>query len=114
MYNSADEHDIASCTSHSSKEQKTDVDVDNSSGAEGDSVRLCPDESRVKISNEKLTVVDKPPRLRSETRGQYMCRLALQFTRNQHKKVAESPSQNHREDSILYVVFHTFVSDFNG
>ena len=72
-YNSADEHDIASCTSHSSKEQKTDVDVDNSSGAEGDSVRLSPDESRVKISNENLTVVDKPPRLRSETRGQYMC-----------------------------------------
>ena len=114
MYNSADKHDIASCTSHSSKEQKTDVDVDNSSGAEGDSVRLSPDESRVKISNEKLTVVDKPPRLRSETRGQYMCQLALQFTQNQHKKVAESPSQNYGEDSILYVVFHTFVSDFNG
>ena len=73
-YHSTDDHDIASCTSHSSKEQKIDVDVDNSSGAEeGDSVRLPPDESRVKISNEKLTVVNKPPRLRSETRGQYMC-----------------------------------------
>ena len=115
MYHSADDHDIVSCTSHSSKEQKTDIDVDNSSGAEeGDSVRLSPDESRVKISKDKLTVVDKPPRLRSETRGQYMCRLALQFTQNQHKKVAESPSQNHGEDSILYVVFHTFVSNFKG
>ena len=38
-----------------------------------ESVRLSPDESSVKISNKKLTVVDKPPRLRSETRGQYTC-----------------------------------------
>ena len=38
-----------------------------------ESVKLSPDESSVKISNKKLTVVDKPPRLRSETRGQYMC-----------------------------------------
>ena len=78
-----------------------------------ESVRLSPDESSVKISNKKLTVVDKPPRLRWETRDQYMCQLALQFSRNQHKKVTETPLQNESEDSILYVIFHNFVSDFN-
>ena len=34
-----------------------------------ESVRLSPDESSVKISNKKLTVVDKPPRLRSRDKG---------------------------------------------
>ena len=53
MYHSTDDHDIASCTSHSSKEQETDVD-NNSAAEEGESVRLSPDESRVKILNEKF------------------------------------------------------------
>ena len=70
---------------------------------EEEDVRLSPDESSVKISNKQLTLVDKPTRLRSETRGQYMCRLALQFTRNQHKKITDTSAN--REDSILYVDF---------
>ena len=51
----------------------------NGIGDDGTSVRLSPDESRVCTSKNKITVVDKPPRLRSETRGQYMCRLSRQF-----------------------------------
>ena len=87
-------------------EERTDSEAE-------ESVRLSPDESSVKISNEKLIVVDKPPRLRLETRGQYMCRLALQFIHNQHKKLTETPLQNESEYSILYVIFHNFFSDFN-
>ena len=87
-------------------EERTESEVE-------ESARLSPDECSVKISNKKLTVVDKPPRLRSETRGQYMCQLALQFTHNQHKKVTETPLQIESKDSILYVIFHNFVSDFN-
>ena len=72
-----------------------------------DSVRLSPDDCKVNVTRnlEKLTIVDKPPRLRSETRGQYMCRLALQFTRNQHKKVTQVPSCSDSDESILYTLF---------
>ena len=65
--------------------------VSSDEGGSTGSVRLSPDDSKVKVSwkFEKLTIVDKPPRLSSETRGQYLCRLALQFTRNQHKKVTQ-------------------------
>ena len=87
-------------------------DSDWSTEKEEEKVRLSPDESRVNILNKQLTLVDKPPRLKLETRGQYMCRLALQFTHNQHKKVTDTSA--HSKDSILYVEFtHIFVSEFN-
>ena len=71
-------------------EKEGESDERNESEVE-ESVRLFPDESNVKISNKKLTIVNKPPRLRSETKGQYMCQLALQFTCNHHKMTVKIP-----------------------
>ena len=45
----------------------------DSSGNDDRSVRLSPDTASVNVGIDKITVVDKPSRLRSETRGQYMC-----------------------------------------
>ena len=84
--------------------RKRNVTVSSDEGRSTGSVRLSQDDSKVKVSwnFEKLTIVDKPPRLRLETRGQYLCRLALQFTRNQHKKVTQVPSRSDSDESVLY------------
>ena len=91
-------------SSSSESRRKRNVTVSSDEGGSAGSVRLFPDDSKVKVSRnfEKLTIVDEPPRLRSETRGQYLCCLALQFTRNQHKKVTQVPSRSDSDESVLY------------
>ena len=55
-------------------------------------------------------------RLRSETRGQYMCHLALQFTRNKHKKVMPPSKQNSDSDEMImyayFAILQIIASDF--
>ena len=77
-----------------------------------DVVRLSPDDCRVKISKNKITVVDKPPRLRSETRGQYMCRLSRQFQHTNYKK--PPPPCSSSDDSILYAFILIQLSPILG
>ena len=91
-------------SSSSKSRRKRNVTVSSDEGGSTGSVRLSPDDSKVKVSRnfEKLTIVDKPPRLRSETRGQYLYHLALKFTRNQHKKVTQVPSCSDSDESVLY------------
>ena len=90
----------------------------NKDSSENDnrSVRLSPDTASVNVGIDKITVVDKPLRLRSETRGQYMCRLARQFVRTNYKKVPQTPApqspETYRQESILYELFSLIVSDF--
>ena len=72
------------------------------SNSSRESVRLSPDECSIMISQKKITIEDKPRRLRSETRGQFMCHLALQFTRNQHKKVTPPPRHNSDNKELMY------------
>ena len=81
-------------------------------GDDGTSVRLSPDKSRVCTSKNKITVVDKPPRLRSETRGQYMCRSSRQFLHMNYKK--PPPPHSSRDDSILYAFFLNQLSPILG
>ena len=66
----------------------------DSNGNDDRSVRLSPDTASVNVGIDKITVVDKPSRLRSETRGQYMCQLARQFVRTNYKKVPQTPPPN--------------------
>ena len=84
----------------------------NGIGDDSTSVRLSPDESRVCTSKNKITVVDKPPRLRSETRGQYMCRLSRQFLHMNYKK--PPPPHSSSDDSILYAFFLNQLSPILG
>ena len=90
----------------------------DSSGNNDRSVRLSPDTASVNVGIDKITVVDKPLRLRSETRGQYMCRLARQFVHTNYKKVPQTPPpQSHktyREESILYELFSLILSPILG
>ena len=88
----------------------------DSSGNDNRSVRLSPDTASVNVGIDKIRVVDKPSRLRSETRGQYMCQLARQFVCTNYKKVPQTPPpqlpETYREESILYELFSLIVSDF--
>ena len=82
------ENDAVSDTSLKSSVTETSSRTDTEKTGSEDtstsdkSVRLSLDDCQVKVVRDfkKITVVDKPTRLRSETRGQFMCRLALQFT----------------------------------
>ena len=80
------------------------------SNSSRESVRLSPDECSIKISQKKITIEDKPRRLRSETRGQFMYHLALQFTRNQHKKVTPPPRHNSDNKELMYAYFLYFTN----
>ena len=81
-----------------------------------ESVRSSPDECSIKIYKSNITMQDKPMRLRSETRGQYMCHLALQFTCYKHKKVMPPPKQNSDSDEMImyayFAILQIIASDF--
>ena len=74
-----------------------------------ESIRSSPDECSIKIYKNNITIQHKPTRLRSETRGQYMCCLALEFTRNKHKKVTPQPKQNSDSDEMIMYAYFTFL-----
>ena len=80
------------------------------SNSSRESVMLSPDECSIKISQKNITIQGKPRRLRSETRGQFMCCLALQFMRNQHKKVTPPPRHNSDNKELMYAYFLYFTN----